>query len=68
MHGFALNCDCDLGAFDRDRAVRHRRRRRHVADAPSSADGVGVDDVRSAGRRRPCATRSTAGCWYASVT
>ena len=37
MHGFALNCDCDLTRFDRDRAVRDRRRRRHLAQPPSSA-------------------------------
>ena len=32
LHGFALNCDCDLAAFADDRAVRHLRRRRDVAD------------------------------------
>ena len=32
MHGFALNCDCDLSCVRPDRAVRHRRRRRDVAD------------------------------------
>ena len=32
MHGFALNCDVDLGWYDRFVPVRHRRRRRHLAD------------------------------------
>ena len=37
LHGFALNCDSDLRCFDTYRAVRHRRRRRHVAVARSWA-------------------------------
>ncbi len=31
MHGFALNCDVDLGWYDSLRAVRHQRRRRDDA-------------------------------------
>ncbi len=32
MHGFALNCDVDLGWYDRFVPVRHRRRRGHLAE------------------------------------
>ena len=32
MHGFALNCDCDLSWAAGHRALRHRRRRRHLAE------------------------------------
>ena len=37
MHGFALNCDSDLSWARGHRPVRHRRRRRHLAVATSSA-------------------------------
>ena len=60
LHGFALNCDCDLGAFSLDRAVRHRRCRRDVTHRRAGPSGSrrGRDS-----RRWPrlCVTRSTAG-------
>ena len=37
MHGFALNCDVDLALVRPVRALRHRRRRRHLAEPRSSA-------------------------------
>ena len=37
MHGFALNCDCDLSWARGHRPLRHRRRRRDVAEPASSA-------------------------------
>ena len=37
MHGFALNCDVDLSLVRPVRALRHRRRRRHLACPRSSA-------------------------------
>ena len=52
MHGFALNCDNDLDAFDRDRAVRHRRRRRHVAVRASWAATSPVAEVAAPSSKR----------------
>ena len=51
MHGFALNCDVDLAWYDAVRPLRHRRRRRHVAVAPSSAATSRCHDVLPSVRR-----------------
>ena len=41
LHGFALNCDPDLGAVRPDRPLRHRRRRGQLARGRARADDHG---------------------------
>ena len=45
MHGFALNCDVDLGVVRPLRALRHQRRRRDLADRPSAGATSSVAEV-----------------------
>ena len=74
MHGFALNCEPDLAGVRPHRAVRDRRRRRHLAlgrDRPARHDRRGPapgarapgrhprPDPRRAPRRRPGVTRDS---------
>ena len=59
LHGFALNCDCDLDRVQLDRAVRHLRCRRDVADRRTGPHGRRRRRHRPV-CRRPCATPSTA--------
>ena len=54
MHGFALNADCDLTSFGRDRALRHHRRRGDVADRRA---GPARDRARHGRRRTPARRR-----------